>query len=182
MAARLQRWIDTASMASPQRWAFGAAAVGVVAVALFVTLVGTHARFGWFATTTVVMAAAAAVQAGSHTAIVVVALVVVQWLSASDDVTTVRSLAVSLCLLAFHALLALMAVTPHRVTVHGDILRRWAQRFGAVAAATTAIWVLVRVLERRESPASPQLTLLALLAAGAGVVALLRRSVDDAEL
>lgn len=181
MTARLQRWIDTASTASAQRWAFGAMAVASIVGALVVALVGTDDRFGWFAGFTVALAVTAAVQAGSHTAAVVIGLVVLQWMSATDDVTTPRSLLVALCLLVFHCLLALMAVTPHSATVHADLLRRWGRRTGAVAVATGIMWLLVRALDRRDAPANPQLTLLALLAAGVGIVLLLRRSIDDAD-
>ncbi len=180
MTTRLQRWIDAATTASPQRWAFGIAAVGTIALALLVTLSDTDGGFGWFAGLTVVLAAAAAIQGGSHTAAVVLALVILQWMYAVDDVTTPRSLVLALCLLAFHSLLALMAVTPHSTTVHPGVLRRWAQRVMSVAAATTIVWVLVRVFEQRDAAANSQLTLLALLAAGAGIVALVRLSVDDA--
>jgi hypothetical protein len=38
------------------------------------------------------------------------------------------------------------------------------------------------VFERRDSAANPQLTLLALLVAGAAVAALLHRSVDDTDV
>lgn len=176
---RLQRWIDTALMASAQRWAFGLAAVVMATGALLVTLLGTGDRFGWFAVLTVVLAAIAAVQAGSHTAAVVIVLAVLQWMSAVDDPTTPRSLVVAVCLLVFHSLLALMAVTPHSTTVPPDVLRRWAQRVGAVTITTAAVWALVRVLQQRDAPADPRLTLLALLAAGLGVVLLLRRSIGD---
>lgn len=181
MTSRLQRWIDAATTASPQRWAFGVTAVVAVVVAILATLVGTEVRFGWFAALIVTVATAAAIQAGSHTALVVVVLVVIQWMSATDDVTTVRSLVVALCLLVFHSLLALAAVTPHSATAHAEILRRWVQRGGAVAFATTGVWALVWAFERRDAAANPQLTLLALLAGGASIVALLRRSVDDVD-
>lgn len=181
MTARLQRWIDAATTASPQRWAFGISAVVAAVGALLVTLIGSDDGFGWFAGLTVALAATAAIQAGSHTAVVVVALVVVQWMSATDDVTTPRSLVAAVCLLVFHSLLALMAVTPHSATVDAAVVRRWAQRAGAVALATAAVWALALVLERRDAPANPHLTLLALVAAGVGVVALLRGSVDDAD-
>ena len=181
MTAHLQRWIDTASLVSTQRWAFGVIAVASIVGALLLTSVGTDDRFGWFAVFTVVMAVAAAVQAGSHTAAAVVALVVLQWLSAIDDVATPRSLPVALCLLVFHVLLAVMAVTPHSATVHPDVLRRWLQRTGAVAIATGIVWLLVGALERRDAPADPQLSLLALVAAGVAVVLLLRRSIVDAD-
>lgn len=178
---RLQQWLDTAALVSRQRWVFGAVAVASVAAALIATISGSDDRFGWISVVTVLLAAWAAIQAGAHTAAVVVALVTLQWLSAIDDVGTARSLVVALCLLTFHTLLALMAVTPHGATVHPEILRRWAWRGGAVAAATTAVWVLVRLFERRDSAANPQLTLLALLVAGAAVVVLLHRSVDDTD-
>ncbi len=182
MAARLQQWLDVAAMASRQRWAFGTLAVGSVFVALLATLVGSDDGFGWFSAMIVIVATVAAIQPGSHAAAVVVALVVVQWLSAADDVTTPRSLVVAPCLLVFHGLIALMAVTPHSATVAVEVVRQWARRSIVVAVATTAVWVLVHVFERRESAANPHLTLLALLAAGAGVAALLLRSVDDADL
>lgn len=182
ITARLQRWLDIAAMVSRQRWVFGAVAVASVASALIATISGSDDRFGWFSVVTVILAAGAAIQPGAHTATVVVALVTLQWLSATDDVSTPRSLVVALCLLTFHSLLALMAVTPPSATVHPEILRRWARRGGAVAAATTAVWVLVRVFERRESVANPQLTLLALLVAGAAVAVLLHHSVDDTDV
>ena len=180
MTNRLQRWIDAAMTASPQRWTFGIMAVGTIAIALLVTLSNADGGFGWFAGLTIVLAAVAAIQGGSHTAAVVLALVILQWMYVVDDVTTPRSLVVALCLLAFHSLLALMAVTPHSTTVHPGVLRRWAQRVLTVAVATTIVWVFVRVFEQRDAAANSQLTLLALLAAGAGIVALVRLSVDDA--
>lgn len=182
MTAGLQRWLDTAATASPQRWTLGTIAIASVAAAVVAGAIGSGDRVGWFSVAIVTLAAVAVIQAGSHTATAVIALVVVQWLSATDDVTTARSLVVAVSLLTFHGLLALMAVTPHSATVHPRILRRWARRSGLVVAATTAVWVLVRVFERRESEANPHLTLLALLVAGAGVAALLLRSVDDSGL
>lgn len=181
MTARLQRWIDTASLVSTQRWAFGVVAVVSIVGALVFTSVGTDDRFGWFAVLTVGLAIVATVEAGSHTAAVVIGLVVLQWMSATDDVTTVRSLPVALCLLVFHCLLASMAVTPHSATVHPDVLRRWLQRTGAVAIGTGVVWLLVGALERRDAPADPQLTALALVATGAGVVLLLRQSLVDVD-
>ena len=109
-------------------------------------------------------------------------LAVVAWLSSEGGATPRQEgLPVALCLLVFHGLLAAMAVTPHSATVHPDVLRRWLQRTGAVAVATGIVWLLVGALERRDAPANPQLTLLALLVAGVGVVLLLRRSLVDAD-
>lgn len=181
MTDRLQRWIDTALMASAQRWAFGLASVATATGALLVALIGIGDRFGWFAVLTVVLAAIAAVQAGSHTAAVVIVLVVLHWMSAVDDPTTPRSLVVAVCLLVFHSLLALMAVTPHSTTVPADVLRRWVQRVGAVTVATAAVWVLVRLLQQRDAPADARLTTMALVVAAVGVVLLLRRSLGDVD-
>lgn len=181
MTARLQRWLDTAAMASRQRWALGSVAVAAILVALTATLAGTDDRFGWFSMTTVVLAAVAAVQPGSHAAAVVLAAAVLQWVPAAGDLSTPRSLLVALCLITFHSVVALMEVTPHSATVHREVLRRWALRGGVVAVATTLVWLLARVLERRGSAANPNLTLLAVLAAAAGVVTLLVRATDDGD-
>ena len=176
MAARLQRWLDIATMTSRQRWATGIIAVVSIAVALAATVTGTDDGLGWFSLALVALAAVAVIQPGSHTATVVIAVVVVRWLATADAVSGPRSLVVALCLLTFHGLLALMAVTPHSAAVHREVLRRWVLRGGAVGMVTTLVWLLARVLARRESAANPNLTLLALLAVGAGVLTLLRRA------
>ena len=98
------------------------------------------------------LAATACARADTHTALVAEAVVLWQWLATVDDVTSAWTVVVAMCLSVFHALVALMAVTPITAVVAPAILRSWVQRVLIVAAATLAVWVCVLVLDERRAP------------------------------
>ncbi len=156
---RLQEFIDLARAASPQRWRLGFLAVTSATVA------AVAAGFGigpFLVLMVVVPAILSTINAGTQTAIAVVLIVVVEWLGSADDVTSPAAAVIALALFTFHAILALLAVTPHSASVSPVVLRRWVQRSTVVGGSTVALWAFVLVLEQREPPPDGALLVLAL--------------------
>ena len=156
---RLQEFIDLARVVSPQRWRLGFLAVTSATVA------AVAAGFGigpFLVLMVVIPAVISTISAGTQTAVVVVLIVVVEWLGSADDVTSPAALVIALALFVFHAILALLAVTPHSASVSPVVLRRWVQRSSFVGGSTIALWVFVLVLEQREPPPDGALLMLAL--------------------
>ncbi len=177
--SRLDDALSAARDISPQRWVLGGLAVVAVVVALAATVIGTDQPFGWFVLFIICLAAVSAVQPGWNTGATVIALVVIEWMATVDDVTDGRAVIVASGLFVFHTVLALLAVTPHRAAVDTQVLRAWLLRSAFVVAATGAVWVLVRVLDRRDAVGDARLTMAALVVVGTAAIAL-RRSAGDA--
>lgn len=173
MNGDLQRLIDRVQATSAQRWLLGALAVIAAVAAAVATDLAAASDMPWLTGVTAIVALVAAVSAGSHAGSVVVGLTFARWAVGVDDVATPWALLAALCLLVFHAALALMGATPHTATVDRVVLVRWAARVGGVAAATAGMWGLVAVLDRWRLPGGTLLALAAFLAATAGIVATL---------
>lgn len=155
----LQEFIELARAASPQRWRLGFLAVTSATIAALAAGFG----IGPFLVVMVVLPAiVSAVGAGTQTSIIVIVIVVLQWLGSANDVTSPAALVIALALFAYHAVLALLAVTPHSASVSPVVLRRWVQRSAIVGGSTIALWAFVLVLEQREPPPDGALLVLAL--------------------
>ena len=155
----LQERIDVARATSLQRWRLGSLAVTSAAVA------GVAAGFGiglFLVVIVVLPAVVSTINAGTQTAVAVIVIVVVGWLGSTGDATSPAAVVVAVALFEFHAILALLAVTPHGATLASAVIRRWAQRSAIVGGATVALWAFVLVLEQREPPPDGVLLVLAL--------------------
>lgn len=156
---RLQEFIELARAASPQRWRLGFLAVTSATVA------AVAAGFGigpFLILMVVIPAIISTISAGSQTVVVVIVIVVLEWLGSADDVTSPAALVIALTLFTFHAILTLLAVTPHSASVSPVVLRRWVQRSAVVGGSTISLWAFVLVLEQREPPPDGVLLVLAL--------------------
>ena len=170
---RLQEFVDLARAASPQRWRLGFLAVASA------TSAAVAAGFGagpFLVLMVVVPAIVATVSAGSHTAIAVIVIIIVEWIGSGGAVTSPAALIIALGLFVFHAVLSLLAVTPHSAALPPTVLRRWVQRSAVVSGATIALWAFVVVLEQREPPPDGVLLVLALAVLVAATTAARSRS------
>ena len=174
MSSGLQDVIDRAAVTSGQRWILSMLAVATAAVGSVVTVVAAGGVPVMPVVVTVV-AIAAVLRPDSHVALIAIVLVLAHWVIGVDDATTPLSVAVAAALGAFHALVALLAVTPPTVTVDAGVLGRWARRSLLAVVPAGWTWLTVVVLAEREAPGSVALTTLALVTlAIAAVVVRLR--------
>jgi hypothetical protein len=80
--------------------------------------------------------------------------------------------AVASSLFAFHAVVALMAVTPSSAVVGRVLVWRWLRRSGYVLVATGAMWLVVVAMVDRQAPGSVLLTFLAFITLAAFALAI----------
>ena len=171
---RVQRPLLLVPRVSRQRWALIGLAVGSAAAASISTAIASNQNRVIFALI-VVLAAASAISPDSHIATTTEVVVVVQWLASTGGDTTGWAIGVALCLFAFHAAIALMALTPVTTSLDRSILVRWSRRSVSVVIATLAMGALVWAMNERQASGSGALTA-AGLAALAGLVLATRKS------
>jgi len=156
--SQLQQVIDRLWLVSWQRWMFIATAVLAATAASTIAAIEAGHQTGIVVVLVTMLAIGAASGPESHTALAVEGLLVWQWLASTDDPTSAWVLPLTLCLFAFHTVIALMAVTPTSAVVDRAILARWAGRSGYVVVATVGMWVLTFVMHERRAPGSAALT------------------------
>ena len=156
--SQLQLWIDRLWTVSGQRWLFIAVSLGCIAGASTITTLVAGSQPSVVIALMVGFAVVAVIIPDSHAALGVEVAVVWQWLAATDDATTPWVIPFAILLLAFHSVIALMAVTPITAHVRGRLLVRWLRRSGYVVAATVGVWAIVFVMDQRQAPGSVALT------------------------
>ena len=124
------------------------------------------------------LAVASAVRPDTHTALLVPVIVGWLWLVSVDDLDAPWLPVAALCLVAFHAVTALLASLPTGGAFPGSILRREARRLGLVAAATVAMWGVVVVLDQRDAPGNGLLTGLGLVIVAVAAALMRWRSLE----
>ena len=159
IADRLQRLIDLARAASPQRWRVGTLAVASALVAAIAAGFGIGPLL---AVMVALPAVVAVVNPGTQLGIAVMVIVIVEWLGSGGSVTSPAVVVLALGLFVFHTAIALLAITPHGAGAPTVVLRRWVQRSGVVAAVTVGMWTFVVVLEQRAPPPDGFLVVLSL--------------------
>lgn len=176
----LQQWVDEFLETSRQQWLLRIAAVAAAAAAVLAAS-GASGRWWWsFALFTVlVLAAASAIRPDTHTALVVVVVVGWHWLATVDDVDTPWLPFASVCLLVYHAVIALSANVPTGGDVPASVIGRWMRRTAVVGVATVVVWGLVVLFERRAAPGNAVLTAAALVLVAAGAVMIRSRSLEQ---
>jgi hypothetical protein len=140
---------------SGQRMALSALAVGAAGAAAvisaFVAADPLEGRHPIFLVAPIVVAVVLGVVAvgvpDSQTALVVLLVLALQWWVMTDDPTSPWAVPVALCLVGFHALVALMAGAPPSTVLDPAILWRWAGRTVALAAVTVVVWALAVALQ-----------------------------------
>ena len=121
--SQLQRPILCVPRVSLQRWVLTALALtAAVGATTFTSLAADH-RSGVVLVLVIALALASVVNPDTHVATGTVVLVLWQWFVTTDDTTTPWTVPVAACLFVFHALVALMAVTPIGATV--PVSPRW---------------------------------------------------------
>jgi hypothetical protein len=175
-ALLLQDGLDQLRATSRQRWVLGAGATLSVTVGSAVTGANSLDVGVWVAGFTALTAAIACARPASHWASAAITIVLIQWVSAVDDVTSIRAPIVAACLFTFHCAIALMAVTPRGATVDVSIVRRWLRRGGLVLTATTATWLLVVGLDQRAAGGNVVLAVAAVAVVALGAIGFLTRS------
>ncbi len=175
----LQQWIDEILESSGQQWLLrlGVVAASVGAVGA-VGIASDHAwPLGLFAVGFLSMAAA--MRPDTQLPAAIIAVVVWRWLATVGDVDTPWLPAVGCCLLALHALTALMASVPTGGVFTNATLGVWARRTMLGAATTVGVWFAVVLFDRREAAGNGFLTGTA-VAVVAGAAAFIRvRSLDE---
>jgi hypothetical protein len=154
----LQDLLDRVRITSWQRWMFIVIAIASLVGASMITSHVAGQVTGVLLALVLGLSALASARADTHTGFVAGAVVVWQWLATVDDVSSPWAVAIAVCLLVFHTLLALMAVTPITAVVAPPVAQRWVRRTLVVAAATLAVWTCVLVFDQRQTPGSVLLT------------------------
>lgn len=150
---------------SPQRWSLAFAALVAAALVPIVTGVAGSGQSPVILAVVVGLAGAAVTQPDSHIALMVPLVGVWHWTASTDASTSGWALVVAVCLLAFHALVALMSTTPSRATVDTRSVVRWLRRSGAVVAATVTVWVLVVTVDSVDLAGNAVVTAIGFVAA-----------------
>jgi hypothetical protein len=166
----LQLWIDRLWLVSPQRWLFIALSLCCVAGASTVTALASGTQTAVAVALMLALAVVAVARPDSHAALGVEVAMVWQWLATTDSATTPWVIPFAVLLLVFHALIALMAVTPINARVPASLVGRWAWRGCPVVAATIAMWGIVVILDQRSAPGSVVLTALGFVTLAALIV------------
>jgi hypothetical protein len=167
----LQRLINLLWLVSRQRWILIAGSVVAATAATTFTALAAGNQTGAIVVLVVGLAIGAAASPDSHTALVVEVLVVWHWLASIDDPMTAWVIPMTWCLLVFHTVIALMAVTPITADVDRTTLVRWAGRTACVALGVSAMWALAVAMDERDAAGSTALTVLGLVALTVLVVA-----------
>lgn len=154
----LQDLLDRVRVTSWQRWLFIVAAIASALGASRFTAVAAGHSPGVVLALVFGLAAVACARADTHVGLVGGGIVVWQWLATVDDTATPWAVAVAACLLMFHTLLALMAVTPITAVVSPSIARSWGRRVLVALLAPLAVWVCVLLLDERQIPGNVLLT------------------------
>jgi hypothetical protein len=175
----LQGWIDELHGTSRQQWLLRLTTVlAPLGALLSVTAeVGTLWPFGLVVVT--VLACASAVRPDSHTALPAIAVVATHWLVMVDRIDTPWLPVASVCLLAYHALNALAATFPTGGEVPMATLAQWLRRTMFGASATVGMWIIVVLLDRRETAGNGLLTALALAVVASAAIMIRSRSVNE---
>ena len=171
MIEDMQRLIDRLWLVSWQRWILIAVSVLAATAATTFTALAAGNQTGVMVVLVVGLAIGAAASPDSHTALAVEVLVVWHWLASADEPTTVWVVPMAWCLLTFHTVIALMAVTPITADVDRAVLVRWSGRTAAVALAVGAMWALVVAMDERDAAGNTALTMLGFVTLTALVVA-----------
>lgn len=158
---QLQRWLDSLTQVSSQRWGLIAAAVIVAVGAPGATALATGEPNQTMLVVVAVLAIASVAQPDSYTALLLGVVVVWYWLVAVDDVTTPWVILFASCLFVFHALVALMAAAPEGARIDPRVLVRWARRCGSVVVATAAMWLIVALADSRQAASAEALSAVA---------------------
>jgi hypothetical protein len=167
---RLQLWIDRLWLVSTQRWMFIALSLCCVAGASTVTALASGTQTGVAVALMLALAGVAVVRPDSHAALGVEVAMVWQWLATTDDATSRWTVPFAVLLLAFHTLIALMAVTPITASVPVSLLGRWVWRCGFVAATAVGVWAIVVIMDQRRAAGSVALTALGFVTLAALIV------------
>ena len=167
----LQRLINLLWLVSRQRWVLIAMSVVAATAATMFTALAAGNQTGAIVVLVVGLAIGAAASADSHTALAVEVLVVWHWLASIDDPMTAWVIPMTWCLLVFHTVIALMAVTTITADIDRAILVRWAGRTALVAFGVGAMWSLVVAMDARDAAGSTALTVVGLVTLTVLVVA-----------
>lgn len=168
---QLQRWLDSLSQVSAQRWGLISFAVLVAVGAPMATMLATGESSQEIMVIVALLALASVVHPDSYTGFLVGIVVVWQWIVVVDDVTSAWVVVLAISLFVFHTLLALMAVVPASAHVDGQLILRWLRRCGLVSAATAAMWLVVAVADTRQPTSSEALTAIGFVVLAGLVVA-----------
>ncbi len=168
-------WLDRLARVDPQRWLLGAMSVATATVGSLAAGTSGGGHSVLVTTVIVAVATAATFNPATHAALPVVFMVTWQWLVTTDDALSPLVVVVAVAMVAFHALIALMAATPTAASLDGAIARRWSQRSAIAASAALVMWGAVALMDRREAPGSVAMTFLGFLTAAALVAAMRRQ-------
>lgn len=175
----LQRWIDEFHETSGQQWLLRAVAV---ATSIGAVVAAAAANERWWPTGLIlvgVLATASAIRPDTHTALLVVVVVVWHWLATVDGVGGPWLLVASLCLLVYHAVIAMSASLPAGGDISSATIGQWLRRTALGGAMTTVVWICVVLFDRRDAAGNGFLTALALAILAAGAVLIRSRSLDQ---
>jgi hypothetical protein len=163
---------------SPQRWSLAFAAVVAATLAPIATGVAGSSQSPVILAVVAGLAGASVTQPDSQVALTVPLVTVWHWTAATDASTSGWSLAVAMCLFAFHTLVALMSTTPPRATIDPRSMVRWLRRSMLAGSATVAVWLLVAAVDRLDLAGSSIVTAVGFVAATTLMVAMIapRRS------
>ena len=175
----LQRWLDEMLETSSQQWLLRALAV---ATSVGAVLSAAAANERWWPAGLVVvsgLAIASAIRPDSYTALAVVVVIVWHWLATVEGPGGPWLLIASLCLLVYHAVIALSASLPTGGELSDATVVQWLRRTALGGGMTTVAWFFVVLLDRRDAAGNGLLTAVALAVLAAGAMLIRSRSLDQ---
>jgi len=179
-SSALQPWIDEFLETSRQQWLLRIVATITPAGAVLAASAANGRSWWSFALFSVILLAmASAIRPDTHTALIVVGVVGWHWLATVDGVDTGWLPFAGVCLLVFHAVIALSANVPTGGDIPAAALGLWLRRTAVVGAATVGVWGVVVVFDRRAAPGNGLLTGVAVAVVACGAVMIRARSVDQ---
>jgi hypothetical protein len=110
---------------------------------------------------------------------VVVVVIVWHWLATVDGPGGAWLLIASLCLLLFHAVIALSASVPIGGEIPMATIGQWLRTTALGSGATVGVWTLVVLLDGRNTSGNGALTGLALAIVAGAAVMIRSRSIDQ---
>jgi hypothetical protein len=109
----------------------------------------------------------------------VVVVIVWHWLATVEGVGGPWLLIASLCLLVYHAVIALSATLPVGGELPVATIGLWSRRTAFGGCVATVVWIFVVLFDRREAAGSGLLTALALAILTAAAVLIRSRSINQ---
>ena len=173
-----QELVDEIRSTSRQGWLIRLLGVTAALAALVCTEQAAGGFSDWVLYAVVGGTVVTVVRPDGHAALFVIGILCARYLASVDDVRTPGAIGIGLCLLVFHAAMALAATGPPAVVFPPEILLTWLRRTAAVSSAPPVVWLLAISLDRLDARGNALLTAVAIAGVAGSALVLRKRSVS----